>query len=198
MSISEFKRTYEEALADAEAFKALFNPNDYLRWEFGGSIRRKRPQVSDVEHIIIPAFADVPGAGLFSEPTTANLLWHRLDGLMPKPSFLTKHVYTDKNGKETNRWGDKMRGVDFRGFNHELWTTEKDNWGSALTIRTGPWQFSKEMVTRLLRRGFKNEDGCLKRASGEVVPCPDEHTYFAFAGTQWMKPEERDRPEALL
>lgn len=197
MATNEIKRTYAEAQRDAEAFLALFDTDCFTRWEFGGSLRRKRPDVSDIEHIILPATGDVPGSGLFSEPTAVNLLWHRLNELVAS-GMVTKHVYTDKNGKETNRWGDKYRGVDFRGFNHEIFCADANNWGSVLTIRTGPWQFSKEMVTRLLRRGFKNEDGYLKKASGEMIPCPDENTYFAFAGTAWIKPEDRDRPEALL
>jgi len=111
MSTTETKRPHAQAMEDAEAFRALFPLSTYERWEFAGSLRRRKPEVADIEHVIIPSFGEVEtGDGLFTTSTRMNLLWFHLDSLMRGPAGLEKHWYG--NG---NRWGDKYRGVDYRG-----------------------------------------------------------------------------------
>lgn len=216
MSTTMSKRQLHEALADAMAFRDLFPREAYERWEFAGSIRRKKQHVADVEHVIIPAFGDVPGKDLFATPTRTNLLLTCLDGLV-ETSVASKHVYGGANGA-TWRWGEKYRGVDFRGFNHELFCADADNWGATLAIRTGPAEFSQRLVTGLLRQGRRNKDGkvwrcepcewCVVPAVGadpdkcgkcdstkllpvEPIPVPDERAYFELCGMKYAEPEFR-------
>lgn len=189
MSTTTARRPHAQALADAEAFRALFPPSTYERWEIAGSVRRRKPEVADVEHVVIPRFGDVQtGTGLFALPERTNLLWFHLDSLMRGMAGLEKHWYG--NG---NRWGDKYRGVDFRGFNHEVFTADVANFGSVLLIRTGPADFSERMVTRLRNGGmYRQMDGYVKHvASGEVVPVADEAAYFALLGMRYIEPERR-------
>lgn len=154
MSTATAKRVATQAMRDAEAFRDLF-VDCFERWEFGGSLRRRAHEVSDVEHIVIPRFEELPtGDGLFAETNRTNLIWHRADQLVAGGK-LTKHIY----GATGFRWGEKYRGVDFRGFAHELFTAEADNWGSVLAIRTGPGEFSKRLVIALQRHGHVNEGG---------------------------------------
>ncbi len=63
MSTTSEKRDLASALADAQGFRDLFPPASYERWEFAGSVRRKRLSVGDVEHVVIPAFADIVDPG---------------------------------------------------------------------------------------------------------------------------------------
>lgn len=186
MSTTTAKRTLAHALADAEAFKSLFDPSLYERWEFAGSLRRRKSEVGDVEHVIIPRFEG-----------ELNCLWHRLDELV-KAGTLTKHIYGDQNAPGllfaggSPRWGEKYRGVDFRGFNHEIFTADLDNWGPTLAIRTGPWEFSKMLVTNLPRRGFVNEGGYVKiESTGERISVPSEEEYFKLCGVKFLPPERR-------
>jgi hypothetical protein len=44
-----------------------------------------------------------------------KLLWHQLDTLL-RGSFVSKHIY----GETGYRWGEKLRGAEFRGHNHEV------------------------------------------------------------------------------
>lgn len=155
MSTTTMKRSRAEALKDAEALRAMFPADCYERWEFAGSLRRGRPEVGDVEHVIIPRAGQVRGDDLFAEPQTVNLLFHHLDALV-KGGEVTKHIY----GTTGFRWGEKYRGVDYRGFNHELFCADADNFGCIYTIRTGPAEFSQRLVTMMKQRGmYRQQDG---------------------------------------
>lgn len=181
MSTGE-RRNRAEALASAERFRNLFT-GLYTRWEFAGSIRRQKPDVGDCEHVV-----DCGGQ------TAA--LWRSMDAMLPvefmgsvTPGVLEKAIYSD--GKA--RYGEKMRGVVFEGFRHEVFIADSLNWGSILTIRTGPAEFSREMVTRMLdRRLYRQQDGYVKYTNtGAVRACPDERTFFELCGEPWREPDER-------
>lgn len=192
MATTTQKRDRTQALADAEAFRAMFPTTAYERWEFAGSIRRGKPAVSDVEHVIIPRMGDVPGAGLFGEPERVNLLWHCLDALLSGRK-VEKHLYgSTESGAPLYRWGDKYRGVDFRGFNHELFCADADNWGAVLLIRTGPAEYSQRVVTALKDGGmYRQSEGYLRDREGHKIPVPDERSYLLAAGLKWQEPAAR-------
>lgn len=198
MSTSTEKRSRTEAIRDAEAFRALFDPSCYEQWHFAGSVRRERQYVGDVEHVIIPRHGDVSdGSHLFATPKRVNLLLHRLDEL-ERTYAVSKHQYGGANGAATTtRWGERYRGCDFRGFNHEVFLADADNLGSVLAIRTGPGGYSRMLVMALSRNGYKNADGYVwHTASGDRVPAPDEETYFKLCGVRFIPPAERFDPEA--
>jgi DNA polymerase/3'-5' exonuclease PolX len=185
------KRSLSQATADAAAFVALFE-GCYEVWTVAGSVRRRKPEVGDVEHVVMPKMGEVEvSGGLFPVRKVVNLLWHRLDGLIADGT-LQKHVYQTIIGNQS-RWGDKYRGVDFRGFNHEIFTAEKSNFGSVLLIRTGPADYSQAFVTRILAGGmYRQQDGYLVHiGTGEIVPIPDEETYCKMAGMPHISPERR-------
>jgi DNA polymerase/3'-5' exonuclease PolX len=169
MSITETKRPLAHALADAEAFRDLFPAACYERWEFGGSIRRRKPEVSDVEHIVIPRLTLVGTGGLFDEKKIANLLWARSDDLLAA-GCITKHIYVSDRGSSP-RWGQRQRGCDFRGMNHEIFSADLDNWGSILACRTGPWERSKELVIGLQRHGYVNHKAYVRDKHHWTCPC---------------------------
>lgn len=192
MSTTAEKRSYVQALTDAEAFRDMFSPGAYESWTFAGSLRRKQPTVGDIEHVIVPKVGERPVPGtMFGETASVNLVWHALDEIMSaKPGLLEKHVYGT-----SVRWGEKYRGVDFRGFNHELFMADAKNFGSVLAIRTGPAEFSKELVTRLYRKRLHNEGGYVKYVGdGAIYPVFTEQAFFDAASTDWIEPEKRVVP----
>jgi DNA polymerase/3'-5' exonuclease PolX len=211
MSTTATKRSYVNASADALAFRELFPSSCYQVWEFAGSLRRCKREVGDVEHVIIPVFGNYQQHdGLFVEEKHGNLLWHRLDQLVEQ-GVLSKHVYGkvkvpqtvitptdiyDKGPpieKPVHRWGEKYRGVDFRGFNHEIFLADLDNLGPTLAIRTGPWEFSKMLVSSLPKRGLVNEGGYVRPADkpDQIISCPTEEEYFKLCGIRYLPPEKR-------
>lgn len=211
MSTTDTRLALDEAVFAAEKFRALFDPVCYLRWEIGGSVRRRCRDVGDIEHICIPRFADLPGEDMFQTPSPTNLLLRRLDELAAAVE-ITKHDY----GGGKTRWGEKLRGCDFNILGattrHEIWIAEESNWGSKLAIYTGPSDFSKRLVSGLLRNGRRNHLGHVWRCEScdcnrygpscekcqgtglvplERVSTPDEASYFSLCGISLVPPEER-------
>lgn len=189
MSTGE-KRPLPSAREDAEELRQMFD-GCYERWCVAGSVRRRRPQVGDVEHVVIPRFAEVSDGGLFGSVKQVNLLWQRAEELVQRKVF-GKAVYKTANGAQ-HRWGDKYRGLTYSGFTHEIFTATPENWGAILLIRTGPAHFSKDMVTKFLAGGmYRQQDGVLINvATGQPVNVPTEEEYFRLLGMPFISPEAR-------
>lgn len=171
------------------------------QWHVAGSVRRRRPTVADVEHVVVPATATEPD-GLFGT-TTANLLWRRLTELVNDPgSGFRCGEYHERDGRRTLRWGERYRGVQFAGVRHEIFLADPDSLGAVLAIRTGPWTLSRKLVTWIRARGLVNAGGHVRGAPlpdgtpGAIVPCPTEERYFELVGVPYVAPEDRDRADA--
>lgn len=166
MSTTAAKRRASQARADARDLLRLIAGDgqwqDYAeRWELAGSLRRNRELVGDVEHVVIPRMGEVtkPGTNtLFNLPERGNVLWARLDELVAE-----REIGRWYNGR-SETWGERYRRVGFRGFCHEFFTADADNWGSVMLIRTGPAEFSKGWVTALQTRGLKHVGGRVIRS----------------------------------
>lgn len=182
------KRPLAVALVDAHAFRDLF-ADTFDRWEIAGSVRRKRPECGDVEHVVIPRIVET---GLLFGVVEDNALWRRLDQLV-NDTVLSRAIYADKNGATSHRWGERYRGVQYRGCTHEIFLATAETWGCILAIRTGPADFSERVVTALKHGGMYRQQGgrLIHVASGEPVPVPDEATYLRMAGIEWREPEDR-------
>lgn len=187
------KRPREEALSEAHEFRQLFI-GCYANWQIAGSIRREKPEVGDVEHVVIPAMAGGPsGVDLFGDPVKAdaiNMVLAEIDRLEHDGTF-ARAVYSD--GK--NRWGEKLRGVMYKGFRHEVFLCTRENWGNILAIRTGPAEFSQRLLTNLQHRGYRQHLGYVLAVGGptdgQVVPCPQEIDFLKLCGVPWIEPKDR-------
>lgn len=211
MSTTDTRLSLDEAVFHAEKFRAMFDPSTYVRWEFGGSLRRRSRDVGDLEHVVIPRIADLPGEDMFATPAPTNLLLRRLDELAAK-----LQVARSDYGGGKHRWGEKLRGCDFNILGatarHEVWIAEETNWGGKLAIYTGPADFSKRLVSGLLRNGRRNQLGhvwrcetcncdrygpACKRCDGtglvpvERISTPTEESFFSLCGIAYTKPEAR-------
>jgi DNA polymerase/3'-5' exonuclease PolX len=158
MSTVDTRLAYAEALFAAEKFRDLFDRASYVRWEFAGSVRRRCQDVGDIEHVVEARFADVAGDDLFGSPKRVNLLFRRMDELVSKLS-----IYRHDYGGGRVKWGDKSRCADASSLGilvqHDVYLADAENWGPLLAIRTGPADFSKQLVTGLLRNGYRQKDG---------------------------------------
>lgn len=190
-----------EAIQAADRFRAMFE-SCYERWEVAGSVRRLRPEVGDIEHVVISG--QEAGGGLFGQ--TIPSMRVAVDALLDRGT-VTLHEYGET---KTHRNGDKYIGLDFEGRMHEIFMCDESNWGCILSIRTGSADFSRELVTRLRPRNFRQLDGSLWKISHvpregfdreyegvwlKHIPCPDEATMFSAAGLnieEWP-PAARDR-----
>jgi DNA polymerase/3'-5' exonuclease PolX len=170
MSTNATKIQLHDAVEHARSFRNLFTLDMYEQWEIAGSIRRGKPLVGDIEHVVIPAFGDVDvGGSLFPDYRRVNLLWHRLDELLAA-GRVEKALYGDGPTPRT-KWGDRSRGVSVSGVTHDLYTADADNWGSVLAIRTGPGGYSKMLVNALQRNGCWNNGGYVWKKTEIACRC---------------------------
>lgn len=177
-----------EARHAAKQFRALFH-GSFDRWEFAGSVRRQRPDCGDVEHVIIPKMEPAKASTLFADEQELHNAVTLRARFLVNEGVLEKKEYGD-DGR--TRMGEKAMGLVYRGIAHELYCATPDNWGAILAIRTGPAEFSKQLVTDLRRYGYRMEDGALYH-EGRVIPCPSEDVLFSAAGySRVIPPEERE------
>lgn len=157
----------EQALKTAEKVKALLTPH-CERIEIAGSIRRKKPDVKDIEIVAIPKPFDV---GLFqSGIATIVNQWQKVKGELPCK-------YTQRILPE--------------GIKLDLFFAERGNWGLIYAIRTGSADYShKVLATEWVKRGYKSEGGYLV-ANGKQIAVPEEEDLFRLIGVPFIAPELR-------
>lgn len=198
------------ALLQAEALRSMLEPFAE-RWIIAGSIRRQQTLVGDIDHVVIPKFETFSAGGLFGgEPQQANTLWRELDRMIEhKPDTeheddfgcteadydmtIAKAIRNTEAGMRTC-WGNKHRALFFKGATHEIYTTTAEHLGITLAIRTGPADFSRNLVTRLKTIGYPVREGCIWSGTGErarPIPAPTEADVFRIAQWPYVAPEDR-------
>ncbi len=155
------------------------------RIEIAGSVRRRKPTVGDLEILAIPRWGTRPSLDLFAPPEPVDLLDARVAELVHQ-GMLAPHPECPANGARYKRlW------LPDPGLQLDLFLVRPPaEWAVLWLIRTGPADFSRDVVTRLLPRGMHCTDGRIWRMN-ETVPCPDERAVLALAGLPWIEPEER-------
>lgn len=174
------------------------------RLEVGGSIRRGRPTVKDAELIAI------------SKHGRASELWDWIENLV-RIGTVEKAIYTDKNGKQSPRWGQKYRGILFQEIKVEIFLATETNWGFQKALRTGPGDANTYIMSYLIQQrarlrfidgdGWYSPGGLWHKPKDKWLAedkvqlnIPDEDTFFALLGMPYLPPNERtlDRYKQLL
>lgn len=161
----------------AERMRAMLEP-ECERVEIAGSIRRQKPEVGDIEIVLIP----LPLRDLFGTPMFgANRIEERLI----------------REGFDLSKNGDffKQAHLPNGGVNFDIFITTPEKWGMVYTIRTGSADFVHWLVTSKQQGGampsnMKAADGRLIR-NGETISTPDEADVFSAIGLKWVEPEQR-------
>lgn len=164
-----------EAQAIAERVRAELLP--YCEQaEIGGSVRRKRPDVGDIELIVIAK--TIPG-GLFK------------DMYIRDPGFVkTVGQWFAIKG---NAWNGKYTQVVLPdGINLDLFIATPDNFGLILAIRTGSADYSHQALARgWSRLGYESKGGVLWK-DDKPTYIREEVELFALLGIPWLEPEKRE------
>lgn len=172
-----------------------------LRWVVAGSVRRCRPEVGDIEHVVVPRLLERSAGGLFGQSVEPeNRVWSAMQCLVDR-GLAQKALYGEEG---RTRWGDKYRGIVFMGVRHEVFLADERNFGSILAIRTGPASIEAAMMQRMRRRGYVHHLGYVRKnreALGEppdeteagIVHVPSEEQFFLnVLGVPCLPPERRD------
>lgn len=175
------------------------------RLSVAGSIRRRKPDVGDIEVVAIPTLIAQPDlfGGDGGEPR--NLLEERVEELLAAEDLTPRR---NKVGQPA--LGRQNKLLTFRGFALDLFITDADRWAVTFAIRTGPSDFSHALVTPRNQMARDRETGgsiCAglchpwlevkgwrvrHRDDHEVYPTPTEESVFKQLGVPWLEPQERD------
>ena len=158
---------YNEALLIAEKVKSLLAPH-CERVEIAGSIRRRKPEVKDIEIVAIPKPFDV---GLFeSGIATVVNQWPKVKGSLPCK-------YTQRRLPE--------------GIKLDLFFATKENWGMIFAIRTGSADYSHKVLARKWASlGYRSEGGHLF-IDEKKLDFLEEKDLFDKLGIEYLEPEFR-------
>jgi len=153
--------------------------------EIAGSVRRQKPDPKDIELVCIPI--TVPVMNLFADGEVGrydlnrwvrDLVGWELDRVQPR------------NGP---RW-KRLRNLK-GALCCDLFITRPEAWGVMFTLRTGPADFSKELMIRCQARGLKVTDGLLYRThrdgKTDLLATPTELSFFEALGLPWLEPAQR-------
>ena len=167
------KLPLNEAEEIARKYLELLAPQ-CARIKIAGSIRRRKPEVGDIEIVAEP----LPIMDLFGASNGHSGL------TLPLPAIIKGQRYKKYFLPE--------------GINLDLFIVlPPAEWGVIFALRTGGAEFSRRLVTAKRHGGYLPScyivrDGAVRRRdSGEVVPTPEERDFFALLGLDFIPPQER-------
>lgn len=189
----------KDAAAVAKHFLSLIEGTTE-RIAVAGSLRRRLPMCGDVEIVTIPrvtieqtVFTDL----LEDRVETAEVdnLHEALNVLLASGAVQKKLI----GAKGVTRWGPRSKALIFEGVPFDIYSTDADIWGWTLVLRTGPAEFTKQLVQRrgektvdrrpgLLPEGLYFEGGIRSRLSGLLIPTPEEEDLFRVLGLEYREP----------
>lgn len=189
------RRPLHAALAAAERAVALLR-DGCERIEIAGSIRRRRPDVKDIELVVVPRYQpDLfggPGADLLNQQIRLCVQAHDLQWC------------TGKTGRRAPERLDDRRYYQLSLVAREPWSIDlfavrpPAQWGAIMAIRTGPEEYARELVTSARRRGLRCEDDRLLVSEwiGPVISTrelatPEERDFIEACGMPYRPPEDR-------
>jgi DNA polymerase/3'-5' exonuclease PolX len=178
---------YAVAYAVAQQLAEQLRPHTEML-EIVGSLRRKRPAVSDIELLYIPRF-ERREEGLF-DLVNVNMADERIDRWLAAGTLAKR-----PNIRGFTAWGEKNKlAVHIAsGIPVDLFSTTLENWFTSLVIRTGSRETNLKLTTGAQRDGNQlNAYGQgITRADGEVVRAESERHVFQLCGVPYLEPIDR-------
>lgn len=172
-----------------------------------GSIRRRKPDPGDIELVAIPSTGRYTITDMFETVREEHVVNHLDDalGTLYDLGEWELDPVTPRNGPHYKRLRHVTSSVCC-----DLFITDRRRWGMIAMIRTGPEDFSEELVKLAHRRGMFVRDGGLLHGhppvfdeKRKVRPCPlaancpqiietpEEADVFKALGLPWLEPTQR-------
>lgn len=162
------------------------------RVEIAGSIRRGKADPTDIELVAIAKIEPVTVTDMFGTAVAVgqtSLLEREVLRVVTEGEWAYDEQLK-KNGPRQKRLRHLASGVCC-----DLFITDAASWGVIFTIRTGPWDFSKAMVTRAKRLGLVVDERQLWRehrdGTRDLVPVASEQEFFERLGVPYLEPAAR-------
>jgi DNA polymerase (family 10) len=137
------------------------------RIAIAGSIRRRRPQVKDIDLVLIPC--SINGLGI---------ILHRHGEILTKKTFDAS---------------TKIIKYRFEGLPVDIYIADKETWPMLLLVRTGSASHNQRLAMLAKSKGLQfkaNGEGILDGA-GQRISGDTEQSIFAALGLEYVPPEER-------
>lgn len=156
------------------------------RVEITGSIRRRKPEVNDIDVVVIPRFKDTTDDTLFGDPVVANLLDKKLSTMC-----LDRQLVLEANGPKIKRF---LKNVDGETFPIDLYIATEQSWWTLCLIRTGSREHNIKLARRALdlHMQLKADGSGLLSPGGTLIPMNSEEEIFRSLELQYVESEERD------
>lgn len=178
-----------EALAVAKELCAQLAPH-CERIEIAGSIRRRKPMVSDIEVLFIPKQAERKIDLFLSGFEDLADLW--------LTDALRRGILAARpNKKGVATWGAQNKYATHMatGIPVDFFATDAAGWARSIVIRTGPKEFNIRLIQSAHRRGIKvhayGPAALVMEATGRVLECATERDFFLLCGILYREPWER-------
>lgn len=158
------------------------------RIQIAGSVRRQQADVKDIEIVLVPKMNQV--RDMFGQLVREE---SALEGLFDTLRRDEGELFL-KDGKRYKQI--ELQGLGYRGVRIDVFIVRPPaQWGVILTIRTGPADFSKRIVTQRLKGGLLPDDCYVSEGqvwrNGLALPMPEEQDFFALLNMEWIPPEKR-------
>lgn len=188
------KMSHDIALKYAEELVALFTP--YCeRIEIAGSLRRNKPQCSDLEIVVIPKTKSyTKEIDLFTtKEITVDLL---SEFILNNPALFSKR----KNIRGSEAYGDRNKLLFYTDpatqklIPLDIFSADPHNFVMVKFIRTGSWQNNIVVAVQARKLGLKIEQfegGYKDLETGQIIRCENEQQVYEQIGLQYLPPEKR-------
>jgi DNA polymerase/3'-5' exonuclease PolX len=156
-----------------------------------GSLRRRKPEIGDVEILYIPRIDVVPDpADLFAsiqqDFAEAAIAGMEGQGILAR----RKNI----NGQETYGSKNKLMLHTATGLPVDLFAATEKNWHNYLVCRTGSAENNLRIASQAQRLGYKwnpYRAGYTELSSGRTIPMESEEQVFTFIKLPYLPPEHR-------
>lgn len=151
-----------------------------------GSIRREKPEVGDIELLVIPNV--MPQKDLFDK-TSKEV---RNPGFGKTVRRWKKIKGDPDNGKYTQRLIElDYPSIREKEINLDIFIVTPENWGNQLLIRTGSADYSTSIMQHLnTLEGYEHRDGYLY-INGVIKPVYTEEEFYKLLGMEYVHPHLR-------
>ncbi|MBA7554323.1 hypothetical protein ES705_46937 [subsurface metagenome] len=167
----------EKAKVIAEEIRVLLRPA-CDRIEIAGSIRRRKPEVGDIELLVIPKY--FAGVDQLDRELGALMVQGILGFRLNK---LGRRVYGSKN--------KLLRHVE-SGIGIDIFSTDAKCWPVALVVRTGGKYTNKCIARAALRKGYRfHAYGDGFDTPDGYLHCSSEREVFEAVGLRYLEVWER-------